>query len=231
MYYYNTPTLTFEDDFSTDNATDRDSSNIGVNTSTGRWEFDFKRDSSNDASALDLGSALSNTQWVMDFDMYLNAVSLGNIWGTIAVSNEDETSSRAGTSKHCINMSIGGGTSSTDDQIGLGYEYNSGMGAVDDVQFTGLTTSHDLTLLYFRMRRTSETTADLTMYSDSARTVVIETIERTDVNASSVGYRYITLHNYDNIGGGSGTLTGYFDNIKVYDGVTSPDNAWKELGT
>ena len=216
-------TLTFSDDFTSDNATDTHSANIGV--TGGKWEFDFKRDGTNDSSALDLGSALSNTTWTIDFDFYLNAVTLGNIWGGFAISNQDETSSRESNSKHCIFMSIGGGTGGTDDNISLETTYNAGTSNASSggtQEFSTATVSADLTTHYCRMRRTSSTTADLTFYTTAARTTISETLTMTDVNALSVGYRYITIHNMDADSGGSGTLTGYIDNIKVYDTVTAP---------
>ncbi len=212
-------TLTFSDDFSTDNATDLHSANIGV--TGGKWEFDFKRDGTNDASAIDLGSALSDSKWAMDFDFYLNAVTLGNTAGWFAVSNEDETSSRSGTSKHSVYMCLGGG-SGTDDNIFLRSTYNSGMSNGDNgtATFSSTTDNADLTTHFCRMLRDG-TVIKLIFYPTIDRITASETLETT-INASVTGLQYIVLHNFDNLTGGSGTLTGYIDNIKIYDTVTDP---------
>ena len=210
-------TLTFSDDFSSDNATDQHA-NIGV--ANNRWEFDFQRSGSNESSALTLSSALSNT-WCMDFDFYLNAVTLGNTAGWFAVSNEDETSSRSGTSKHSVYVCFGGG-SGTDDNIFLRSTYNSSMSNGDNgtATFSLTTDNADLTTHFCRMIRDG-TVIKLIFYTTIDRTTVSETLETT-INSSATGLQYIVLHNFDNFSGHSGTLTGYIDNIKIYDTVTSP---------
>ena len=210
----------FVDDFTTDNAIDQDSAKIGVNG--GQWQFIAERDTTQDASHLDLGFTLSNT-WVMDFDFYLNAVSTGNKSIFFAVSNEDSTSSRSGTTKDSIYLAINAG-SGTDDKIKLDTTYNSSMSnsdATGDI-FSTTTVNSDLTLHFARMVKSSSTDADIYFYTTAERTTVSETLSISNVNALATGLQYIVIHNFDNIGSGAGTLTGYFDNIKVWDGVTSP---------
>jgi hypothetical protein len=215
-----TATLTLDDNFSSDNATDQHA-NIGV--ANNRWEFDFQRSNSNESSALTLSSALSDSKWCMDFDFYLNAVTLGNTAGWFAVSNEDETSSRTGTTKHSVYMAMGGGSSGgTDDNIFLRSTYNSSMSNGDSgtATFSSTTDNADLTTHFCRMLRDG-TAIKLIFYTTIDRITASETLETT-INSSATGLQYIVLHNFDNFGGHSGILTGYIDNIKIYDTVTSP---------
>jgi len=211
---------TFEDLFSSDNATDIHSANIGV--ANGRWEFNSKRDGTNDSSAIDLVSALSDTAWVMDFDFFLNTVTNGNLWFGFGLSDKDETSTN-GTSQEAIYVSMGAGGSGQDTKISLEYVYQGSMpagNATASRDFSTSTADSDNTTHYCRLTRTSATSATLVFYTSAARTTVSETLTMSDLNASVNGLRYIVMRNHVSTSG-SGTLSGYVDNIKVYSGVTS----------
>ena len=213
-------TLTFEDDFSNDNATDQHA-NIGV--ANNRWEFNFQRSNSNESSALTLSSALSDSKWCMDFDFYLNAVTLGNTAGWFTVSSKDETTSRSDSSQHSVYVCFGaGGDDSTDDNIFFRSAHNEAMSNGDNgtATFSSATDDADETTHFCRMLRDG-TTIKLIFFTTADRTTVSETLETT-CNSGLTGLQYIALHNFDNFGGHSGTLTGYIDNIKIYDTVISP---------
>ena len=206
---------TFRDDFSTDRWVDMDSSKIGVNTTLERLDFDIKRDGSNDGSALDLGRTLSDTKWRVDYDLSLTTLteSGNSVILHVGLSDEDQTSDSA-NSQDAYTLRI--------DVWSAGQVTKLTDSEAQTLEGTALHTFTDLTTTdyYISMIRNSATQCQLIIYSDSARTTVVEDSGIKTTTSGINGLRYFKVTN----GGGSsgtGAIIGNIKNLKIYNGVTS----------
>ena len=206
---------TFQDDFSTDRWVDMDSSKIGVNTTLERLDFDIKRDGSNDGSALDLGRTLSDTKWRVDYDLSLTTLteSGNSVILHVGLSDEDQTSDSA-NSQDAYTLRI--------DVWSAGQVTKLTDSEAQTLEGTTLHTFTDLTTTdyYISMIRNSATQCQLIIYSDSARTTVVEDSGIKTTTSGINGLRYFKVTN----GGGSsgtGAIIGNIKNLKIYNGVTS----------
>jgi len=206
---------TFQDDFSTDRWVDMDSSKIGVNTTLERLDFDIKRDGSNDGSALDLGRTLSDTKWRVDYDLSLTTLteSGNSVILHVGLSDEDQTSDSA-NSQDAYTFRI--------DVWSAGQVTKLTDSEAQTLEGTALHTFTDLTTTdyYISMIRNSATQCQLIIYSDSARTTVVEDSGIKTTTSGINGLRYFKVTN----GGGSsgtGAIIGNIKNLKIYNGVTS----------
>ena len=73
---------------------------------------------------------------------------------------------------------------------------------------------------YYEIKRTSTTNVVFTVYNDSDFTDVYQTTSAT-IPSTITGLRYFKVANWHSSGSGSCTSTGYFDDLKVYDDITS----------
>ena len=225
MYHYEAGDPTYESDFTTNTGwVEADSTNTGVDTSTERLDFNIVRSTTNGKAYYDLGSALSDTAWVIRFKCVMTASANGagsNTIGSFGMS------------------SVTGDALTTQDFLG---HYKAGNG--DDVSVvvdgsnlgpgTGSSLGRPLagTTRYHEMKRTSATSWTNSIYSTSDYSGTPDATHTLTIASSIIGLRYFNIANY-NSGSGAGVLSGYIDDVKIYDGVTtaSMPNAWSEEGT
>ena len=210
-------TETSEQLFNTDNFTDADSTNIGVNTTTQRLEFNIKRDGTNDGSALDLGSTLSDTKWRVDYDLHLTTLTeSGNSQILhIGLSDGDETVA-SGTNQDAFTLRI--------DVWSGGQITTFADSEAQNLEGTVLHTFTDLVIntnYYISMLRYSATKCRMIIFADRARTIISQDTGVVTTTSGVGGLQYFKVTN----GGGTtqtGAIIGYIENLRIWDNVTNP---------
>ena len=216
MYHYNAPTLTFEDDFSSDtwtgcknNACDSGAPTT-VTISGGDLSAVSVNVASDDRMVKALGLTLSNTAWIYQFET--NVSSTGTHTGLVGL------------------VSSGGNMNNTSilcDYNGsnkiIMREYNSGLTEMG----SGISISTG-TQYYVTVIRTSLTGLTLEVRTGSHTGSHVSGSPESGTITGATGLTHVQSGAY---GRGSGTATYDIDNIEIYNGVTSTDNAWKEEGT
>jgi len=206
-------TITYESDFTTNTGwVEADSTNTGVDTSTERLDFNIVRSTTNGKAYYDLGSALSDTAWVIRFKCVMTASANGagsNTIGSFGMS------------------SVTGDAVTTQDFLG---HYKAGnnndYSVVVDGSILGPSTGSSLgrplagTTRYHEMKRTSATSWTNSIYSTSDYSGTPDATHTLTIASSITGLQYFNISNY-NSGSGAGVLSGYIDDVKIYDGVTS----------
>jgi hypothetical protein len=227
MYNYVVPSLTLEDDFSSDNWTDSDSTNIGV--SGGALNWSMFRDMSNDASSRDLGSVASD-KWVLRFK-----VTQGSSIGSTQAGNafhfglSDSDNSVA----HNANQ----------DFVGMAYYYdNQSAYKTHDSDNSGLPepftgdSSQNFTItandvFYFEIiKNGSSYTVEGFTNSDYST----GSLGKITGTTTATGLRYLKIMNTLPAQGAIPTSTnpfnGTIDDVKFYDGFTQTTSFWQEIG-
>ena len=187
-----------------------DSKNV-VNTTTERLYFDIRRDGSNDKIYYDLGSALDNTAWVIRFKcVMLDKEYTGgsNTVGFIGVSSITGGALTTQDFLGHFKATNDDDASSVNDDINLGDSTGGSLG------------NPDSGTQYHELRRTSATEFVNTVWGSNTFSGTPIATHTITINSSVQGLRYFMIGNY-NSGSGSGTLTGYIDDLKIYDGITS----------
>jgi hypothetical protein len=228
MYNYVVPSITFQDDFSSDNWTDSDSTNIGV--SGGALNWSMFRDMSNDASSRDLGSVASD-KWVLRFK-----VTQGSSIG----------STQAGNGFHFgisdSNNSVA--QNASQDFVGMSYYYDnqssyraqdSDGAAVPEVW--GGDSSQNFTItandvFYFEIIKNGSSYTVEGFTNSDYSTGSLGQISGT---TTATGLRYLKIMNDLPAQGAVPTSTnpfnGTIDDVKFYDGFTQTTSFWQEIGT
>jgi len=227
MYNYVVPSITFQDDFSSDNWTDSDSTNIGV--SGGALNWSMFRDMSNDASSRDLGSVASD-KWVLRFK-----VTQGSSIGSTQAGNgfyfgiSDSNNSVA--------------QNASQDFVGMSYYYDnqssyraqdSDGAAVPEVW--GGDSSQNFTItandvFYFEIiKNGSSYTVEGFTNSDYST----GSLGKITGTTTATGLRYLKIMNTLPAQGAIPTSTnpfnGTIDDVKFYDGFTQTTSFWQEIG-
>ena len=222
-------TITFEDDF-TSYATQgdadtayptNDTADFRVNIANDNLAFDSKVTSTTNTGIYhDLGTALSDSAWVMDFKMVLSTLTLysgGSIGAATYFTMNDSASGGAiGASVDAIGFYMS--SSSSGSKFVMTYGDSSALNTSVGI----LTTANSTGTRYFRIIRLSTTSMRLEIYSDSARTSLIEGKTSTSIPSTVTGLRYFRIQdNQSGAGTGTGQQVGTIDDIKIYDGSTS----------
>lgn len=221
-------TATFTEDFSgSDNWTDSDSSNIGVNTTDNDLDFSMIRDGSNDTCVYDLqhadalnGSNASDTKWALRFKINFSAISGGSsngndIW--IGLSDKDESAGSTtsqdfiGIDMNMDNTNVMRSATTNDGTFPLG----AGSSTVNWTPSTS-------TDYYVQIIRTSSTNATIDIFSDSSYSTKAFTTLSYSVSSSTQSLRYIKIANRVDSGGGR-TITGTIDDVKFYNNISAVD--------
>jgi len=220
----NTPDLT-EDFSGSDNWTDSDSGEIGVNTTDNDLDFDMKRDGTNDTCVYDLqhadalnGSNANDTKWTLRFKINFSAISGGSgngndIW--IGLSDKDESAGSTTSQDFIgIDMNMDGtnvmrSATTNDGTFPLG----SGSSTVNWTPSTS-------TDYYVQIIRTSSTNSTIDIFSDSSYSTKVFTTLSFSVSSATQSLRYIKIANRVN-GGGGRNITGTIDDVKFYDNSIS----------
>ena len=161
-----------------------------------------------------LGITLNDTKWVADFEYYnIGAI---NLYPFVLASG---TSSSWNSTQDMISV-IEGGTNV------LMIRYRDGSSQANSSVSSTMSTN---TSYFCRLIRDGQVLT-LKMYTDSARTSQHGSDMTLTISGSVTGLT--TLHHSGITGGGA--TSGYNFKVrgtKVYSGVTSAGNIWKELGT
>ena len=235
-------TPTYQDDFSSyanQTAADaawvsNDTADFRANITNDNLDFNSKVTSTtNTGIYYDLGTALSDTAWVVDFKLVITTNTLyssGSVSAATYITMNDTTNGGAiGGTVDAMGFYISAGSSGSKFNVTWANSsyLNRGGGT-----FTGTITTGTF---YMRLKRTGATSVKLEVYSDAARTTLIEEKEVTGTDSGITGLRYFRVQdNQSSAGTGTGQTIGTIDDIKIYDGVTSPSSStnyvWQEIG-
>jgi len=205
----------YEDDFSSDNWTDADATNIGVGS--GVLSFDSKKDGSNDKSYYDYGSTVSDTAWVLRFKSVLSTVTQGSLNPEFHIF----TGLASGTGSASVSQDHILWDYAANNFDGLLYQFQSRDNDTYGANSTGLNTmAHTLQAetTYNELIRTSATTATGELFSDSGYSTSVES-ESITIPSNVTNLRYISVANLVGTGGDS-VIIGSYDDMKFADGVT-----------
>jgi hypothetical protein len=213
-----TPTASPDEDFSTDNWTDNDSTNIGVSSNSLNWNA--KRDGSNDASTRDLGSSVSDN-WLLRFKVDVTNVNTSTQAGNgffVGLSDKPNTDGHT-TSQDFIGVGIYNDNTDSyrtidSDGAGLPYIYQG-----DSNQSTTYDTGS--TWYYEIIKEGSSYTVEA--FSNSDYSTGSE--GKITGSSSASGLQYLkVLNDMQSIGTSTNPFQGTIDDLEFYDGVTSPDS-------
>ena len=204
-------TVTFSDDFSSDNWTDR-GSNVGVSGGAITW--------SSCAMGADNGTsksitALSDTKWVMRFKFTPTAMNIPNqwiMWAVDTVGNPDSTAQDGiGVVLHdSYKLRLGTKTDSS-------AYYN--QGASGDTMSSTLSNN---TTYYIELARTSATNARLKYFSDSTYETQIDSTINVTITSSISGLDNLST-GVQSGGSSIRTMSATLDDLKIYNGVSDVD--------
>src|SRR3989304_2049398 len=206
-----------KDDFSVDNWVDNDSAKIGV--SGGVLNFNFVKDGSTDTSTRDL-KFVSDNRWMLRFNLIVNTLtnpSIGTSFGIIGISNKTTTGN-----ENFIGMMIVRNSAGVGSYRALSTSNGLPISGIDSSIFTTVPTTSDN--YFIEIKRESVNSARMTIFSDSAYTVIVESKVFTTVgggapiNQNIKDLRYIKLQNVIDTGIGGGSIAGTIDNLLFVNG-------------
>jgi hypothetical protein len=222
MYNFTDP-LTFEDDFSSDNWTDKGSMGVSGGTLTGANVLD----GGDDTSYYDLTST-SDTNWILRFKgTYTTTYGTGNASKLLYVGLSSDINAQ-NTAKdfagfifeqwNLPQFKISGGVVNN-----ATLEYASSLSNLNALNTSSATTVTN----YFEIKRDNDNFT-FTVYSNSDYTGQLATVTRTVSSVTTL--RYLVLTNRDSSASNTGSLTVSVDDLNFYNGVTSTSNYWQEIG-
>jgi hypothetical protein len=229
MYHYESPSVTFEDVFDGTHTWTHSHANTSISGGVLNWNSKLNGNV-NEEAYISLGTTLSDTAFVCDFDVTIDNWTQGSFPNNIAfgVCLSNNTADY-GTSQDSIEIRWRGTASirkiEVYDHIGSAPEPASA-----DQLFTETISEKTF---YVRFTRLSDSSYTIALFPNSADrdagTNADETKTGTttsSLNALQYAKVFITEDANTNH-----VLNGTLDNLKIYNGITSPDNAWEELGT
>jgi hypothetical protein len=210
MYHYESPSVTFEDDYTSNSGWTQTGSKVTVDSGKLDW-VDANAAATNDSLQQvikSLGITLSDTAWTTDFIYINNGGTVGgypfvfqSATGNYdSASNDAITMSEDNPNKIKINTKNGGTYVAGSSTIAV----SSG------------------TTYYIRIQRTSATDIKLSAFTDSARTTHTSGSPVTVSNAGIANITGLTYVQHQNqTTGGGGTTNFEVTDLKIYNGVTS----------
>ncbi len=220
MYHYESPSVTFEDDYTSNSGWTQTGSKVTVDSGKLDW-VDANAAATNDSLQQvikSLGITLSDTAWTTDF-IYINN---GGTVGGHPFIFQSGTGNYDTASNDAIAM-----LENNPNQIKI----NTKNGGTNVAGSSTIAVSSGTTY-YIRIQRTSATDIKLSAFTDSARTTHTSGSPVTVSNAGIANITGLTYVQHQNqTSGGGGTTNFEVTDLKIYNGVTSTDNAWSELGT
>ena len=209
MYHYESPSVTFEHDYS--DSTGWTEVGSTSNISSGVWTSNGAGNNADHGFYKALGFTLDDEKWYVEFDIKQEA------GGTVVESGVPLYFS-AGTAKP-LDTSHDALGIAADNGGGVNAWKNTAGTALGPTQSTALTQG---TQYYGVLIRTSDVNLQLKYYTDSARTSQHGSTVDITIDAGITGLNTIQHRATDNGGTSSGT-SNIIDNVKVYNGVISPD--------
>jgi hypothetical protein len=215
IYYY--PTLSFQDDYSTNTGWTSTNGAIAVDGSDSNKCIMTNGDASNDVRVYkSLSLTLNNTKWCVDFDY-----------------KQTDQTPRAGAFPVCLTAGTSEPDNATQDMIGvkaftstqtLRLIYKDGAGAVTSNDTNPVTIVNG-TQYYCRLIRSADNTTKLEVYSDSNRSTLVGSQTTTSVPTTVTELTHIQ-HAIQS--GSAGDLFNFeIDNTKIYNNAISP-TSWTE---
>ena len=186
--------------------------------------IDFKADgsvSSKDKISYDLTSIA--TLFLSRFSVDFTTMTASGGSGTKAFFGVTEGSVYDSTENH-IGFWVREQASTANDmgiKTGVGGDWSSG-GAT-----TLFSTVPSVTKYYVELKRTSETSITLSLYSDSSYSSLVETATSTISATGSL--RYFSIQTSDS-SSASSAIIGSVDDVLFYNGAISTDKYWQEIG-
>ena len=233
MYHYTDPLILDEDfDYATQTLADAswitNATNVRVNVSTNKLGFAWTSSTPNQQCYYDLGASVSETEWVLRFVVNYSTLTTAGTHLPIADIKLSGSSSSANyplaASQISFQLSAGSGSANV-------YFKSTNTSGGGEVSPTAVAWNPTIgTNYYVEMIRTSATHATLNVRTGSHSGTMVTNfpMNLTTINSGCTGLRYIRLQQYPN---SFGNITGTLDDLKFYNGATSTDNIWKELGT
>jgi len=228
IYYGALPSLTFEDDFTSNNFTYSGSS-ITYDSTNKRQNFTVPNSLTADYSYYNLGSALSNSSWVLQFKLVATTWDLStgnsikNTWIGLFDNASDFTTSQSGVFFNFASQEY-------DVQGHVRFMnandiYTAAPNTDSSYSENPFTTSATAGTYYVRLVRDGNT-GYCYVYSDNTfSTLQYNKSFTIDSNMPNLQY----LKHGSRVGTASGTISGYIDDIEIFDGVTSTtDLVWTE---
>ena len=206
-------TALLSDDFNTDDWTQVGTAIVVDDTTDERVEFTNLPRNAEHKLHYNLGSEISDSLWHFDFKVAITSSSTtgnGGVWiGLVNSSNEIHTGSVDALLVNFFDNNISG----TDLRMRI-QEYNGGsLTASGSSNALSLSTDY-----YCRFIRTSTTTIELRIYTDSARTQQVGSTITKTINASTGGLDFVQLTSQDV--SDVGTVSGYIDDVVLHENIT-----------
>lgn len=194
-------------------------SGIDVSKGTNVVDFDVNNTTIRDDSVWKDLTSISDTIWRFDFDIEITSLTTNTDVSTqqlfVALSSVDGTNTVDSTAD-TIAFSIRMWNSSTKFTASWGNNENLVINQTNSSMTPVVSTPY-----YISMVRTSDTAFDIIIYSDSARTTVLETVSVTGMDASGVtSLRYLKIQEQNDDATCNGTLIGTVSNVKVWENIT-----------
>jgi len=218
---------TFQDDFSTyanqgeaDAVWGRTGADIIVDFSAEEVDAIFKLESSIDAIAHDLGAGnVSDTSWRLRFKFDIIGVSPSNTSTKFAMLGITDTNHGVSpTSGNQNGIFVRFDLATDTDLVLFRFANNANLrtGTQPGSPFSTVTTS--VATYFIEITRTSASTAECSVYSDSGFTTLIEKVEIDQDNmVGTTDLRYIKFYNADD-GSTTGQITTKIDDVEFRDG-------------
>src|SRR3990170_2377286 len=211
-----------------------------IYTGESSLSFNFVKDGSTDTSTRDL-KFVSDNRWILRFNLIVNTLtnpSIGTSFGIIGISNKTTTGNENFIGMMIVRNSVGIGS-----YRALSTSNGLPISGVDSSIFTTVPTTSDN--YFIEIKRESKNSARMTIFSDSAYTVIVESRVFTTtgggalINKDIKDLRYIKLQNVIDTGIGGGSIAGTIDNLLFVNGdlgVTFQDDFsgadnWVDVGT
>jgi len=203
---------------------------LGVNVTTDVLDFDVPPSvTSLRGTQFDLGSAASQDAWTLRFKLNITTFTQGGnstnhqlLWG---LSDQGSTATLE-TVQDFIGAHITVDSATNDFRLkdADGLALNS---AADDGTFV-----EDPTVgtWYVELKRTSQTTYEMSLYDDPDYTVLIEKLTAATANTVD-GLQFIKFYIRNPAGVGDSDLTGIVDDVKFWDGIEplTHQNIWESF--
>ena len=196
-----------------------------VTFSNSRLNVASDADGTIDGCAYDLGSGYIGDTWTLDYDFRFSTMSAGlGSYHAFMISNTGSSANWTSTSVNAIWAKAGAHPSvSSADNMWIGEAENEALqeGQDGDVWASGNGGWSTNTTFYARLTRVSDTQYKFGLYSDESRTTLLsgtQLVTGTITASAITDLRYISFNNYD--GNTSGSVVGYFENIKFYNNAS-----------
>ena len=213
--------IIFTDDFSGSDAWDDAHASTGVNIVTNQIEYTFYDTAQNEAVVYDLGVPVSDTEWTLRFSFNITSSTQSNSNGFFVGLNDSPETTASSITQDGINIVIADASSVVEGYAV--YDWNNqipnqiGRDAEDYTDAFSLNTKY-----YAELSRTSATTYDAQVFTDSGYSIPFGDLISGTVSPTTDGLQYIKILNFDSEDAES--LIGNIDDVVLSDLSTTTCN-------